>query len=124
MKDGAIMFHRKYCISYCAIMARSIVVLLSGPMNRYAAQNALTPPHPDRIASNYPIRYGPATIESNIAALDHIRTYLKGRPPASTLCSKTEDPVVKYAQPMIYNCIDYISNNPIRLQDGVLGVHL
>jgi hypothetical protein len=58
------MFRRKYCLSYCAILTIPIAVLLPGPMSLSAAQTASTPPHPDRIASNYPIRYGSATIES------------------------------------------------------------
>jgi hypothetical protein len=58
------MFRREYCLSYCAILIISIVESLPGPMNLSAAQTVSTLPHPDRIASNYPIRYGSATIES------------------------------------------------------------
>ena len=72
------MFRRKIYFAYCAILAITIAVVFSGPMNPSAAQTASTPLNPDRIASNYPIRYGPATIESITEILNRIRTYLEG----------------------------------------------
>jgi unsaturated rhamnogalacturonyl hydrolase len=88
------MFRRKSCIAYCAILTIPIVVLLSGPMNQSAAQTASIPSNPDRIASNYPIRYGPATIESITEVLTRILTYLEGCTPTSIVNSKTKEPVV------------------------------
>jgi hypothetical protein len=58
------MIGRKKFISYCVIPAISILTLLSWQTNQWAAQTVSSPVNPDRIASNYPIPYGPATIES------------------------------------------------------------
>jgi unsaturated rhamnogalacturonyl hydrolase len=87
------MFRRKYCIADCATLAIFIVATFSGPLNQSAAQTASTIPNPDRIASNYPIHYGPATIESITEVLNRIRTYLEGCTPASIVDSKTKEPV-------------------------------
>jgi hypothetical protein len=92
------MFRRKYCISNCAISAIAIVILLFGQMNPSAAQTASTLPNPDRIASNYPIRYGSATIESITEILNRIRTYLDGCTPVSIVNSKTREPVIDFSK--------------------------
>jgi unsaturated rhamnogalacturonyl hydrolase len=92
------MFRGKYCISNCAILAITIAILLFGQINPSAAQTASTLPNPDRIASNYPIRYGPATIESITEILNRIRTYLEGCTPASIVNSKTKEPVVDFSK--------------------------
>jgi unsaturated rhamnogalacturonyl hydrolase len=89
------MIDRKRLISHNAIMVISILILLIAQTNQASAQAPAgsTPVNPDRIASNYPIRYGPATIESITDVLNRIRTYLEGCTADSVIDFKTKEPV-------------------------------
>jgi hypothetical protein len=60
------MVGKNKLILHCGIMAISTLTLFAALTSQAPAQAlaASTPVNPDRIASNYPIRYSPATIES------------------------------------------------------------
>jgi unsaturated rhamnogalacturonyl hydrolase len=81
------------------IMAIFILILLAAQTSQTPAQVPSTPSpfNPDRIASNYPIPYGPATIESITKVLTRVRTYLEGVTPFA-IVTKTGEPVLDLAK--------------------------
>jgi unsaturated rhamnogalacturonyl hydrolase len=88
------MIGRRKLVLHNVIMAISILILLAAQTNQIHAQapTAPSPVNPDRIVSNYPIPYGPATIESIAEVLNRVRTYLEGCTP-TTILTKTKEPV-------------------------------
>jgi unsaturated rhamnogalacturonyl hydrolase len=93
------MMDRKRLVSYGVFTIISIFLLLTVHANLAAQAPATsTPVNPDRIASNYPIRYGPATIESITEALNRIRTYLESCTPASVIRSGDKEPVSNFGK--------------------------
>jgi unsaturated rhamnogalacturonyl hydrolase len=81
------------------IVAIPILLLLFIQANMAAqAPPASSSVNPDRIASNYPIRYSPATIESIKSVLDRVRTYLEGCTPASIINSQTKEPIADFSK--------------------------
>jgi unsaturated rhamnogalacturonyl hydrolase len=93
------MIERKCLVFRNVIMAISILILLAAQTNQIPAQapTAPSPVNPDRIVSNYPIPYGPATIESIAEVLNRVRTYLDGCTPAAII-TKANEPVVDLAK--------------------------
>ena len=93
------MIGRKSLALHNGIMAISILILLAAHTNQVPAQApaAPSPVNPDRIGSNYPIPYGPATIESITEVLNRVRTYLEGCTPAAII-TKTNVPVIDLAR--------------------------
>jgi unsaturated rhamnogalacturonyl hydrolase len=94
------MTGRKMLVWHSVIMAIPILTLLAVQTNQVAAQAPTAPPtvNPDRIASNYPIPYGPATIESITEVLNRVRTYIEGCTPAAII-TKANQPVLDLTKP-------------------------
>ena len=86
-------------LALCTLMIlvlQTVPAVSQTPGNAAAAAGSGSnqkPVNPDRIAPNYPIRYGPATIESVQEVLNRIHAYLEGCTPARLVNAKTNEPV-------------------------------
>jgi unsaturated rhamnogalacturonyl hydrolase len=81
-------------------MCRYPLVMILFLIMRAAPLAAQAPPspNPDRLAPNYPIPYGPATIESIQEVLNRIHSYLEGCTPARVVNYKTKEPVTDFSK--------------------------
>jgi unsaturated rhamnogalacturonyl hydrolase len=86
----------------CGIMVSLFLLLFLLPAAALQSQGtgrSNAPVNPDRLASNYPIPYGPATVESIREVLNRIHGYLDGCTPAKLASSKTKAPVADILKP-------------------------
>jgi unsaturated rhamnogalacturonyl hydrolase len=83
--------HGLHCGIY-ALFLLALFLLPPIPLRGQGTANSNTPVNPDRLPSNYPIPYGPTTIESIQEVLNRIHGYLEICTPARLVSAKTKEP--------------------------------
>jgi len=95
---GKYRFDRHHAI----LTALLLMLFVSRPTLQFAQyagtapSTASAPVNPNRIAPNYPIPYGPVTIDSVQEVLNRIHGYLDGCTPARIINAKTKEPETDY----------------------------